>query len=73
MSGQQHIVADGRRRVLKEVAPQARAEVRAKYAAELQRAGLLRRLLIRWRMRLEIRRRIEEAAPRSAHYAVSRR
>ena len=67
------IVADGRERVLRDVGPQIRAEVRAKYAAELQHAGLLRRLLIHWRMRRDIHRRLQKAAPREAHYAVSKR
>lgn len=43
-------------------------DVRDEFAAELERAGALRRLLLSVRMRREIRSRVEQLAPKDAHY-----
>lgn len=46
-------------------------EVRREFAAELARRRGLGRILVRWRMQRELRRRIERLAPRDACYLIA--
>ncbi len=62
------IVADGQARVRKDCRPEVEAAVRARYADELERTRGLRRLLLRWNIRREIERRLDEIAPQEALY-----
>ena len=69
-------IADGRERLLQSPKLQAEldlavAAIRERYAALLLTASPLRRLLLRYRMRREIRQAIEELAPHSADYVIS--
>jgi len=66
--GEIRIVADGTGRLRKDYRPEVEAAIRARYAAELQRAGGLKRLLLRHRIRREIEREIEDFASRKALY-----
>lgn len=70
---QERLLVDGRERALRD--PELRAEleravaeIEARYAPLLERAGLLRRLVLRWRMRREVQRELELRAPRDALY-----
>lgn len=60
------IVADGQARVRKDCRPEVEAAVRARYADELARARGLRRLLLRWHIRREIKHELEQIAPKRA-------
>lgn len=63
-------VANGRRIISNGVKSNIKQEVLAEYEPELRKAGFWRRLLIKRRMREIIRKRLDEAAPPSALYAI---
>lgn len=69
-AGRRGIVADGQARARAAAEPRIRKEVNGKYAEELGRAGLFRRMAIRIRIEREVRRRLREVAPDGAHYGV---
>ena len=60
--------ADGRAGIVRGERRRVEDEVRAKYATDLARASVLRRLLIRYRIHREVGRRLDEIAPRDALY-----
>lgn len=66
-------LADGASRIRKANRARIEAEVRLAHADQLDRARWWRRLSLRWHMRREIRRRLDEIAPPSALYANSGR
>ena len=61
-------VADGRERALAANGPEVEREVRARYAGELIRAGLLERWRIEGRIRREIQEELTRVAPLGALY-----
>ena len=65
----QPIVAGGAQRIVHDEIERIRREVHEHYAKELSEASLLRRLLLRMRIRKEIRLRLEEVAPSRGLYA----
>jgi hypothetical protein len=73
MNSPERFVADGEKRLRK--SPEFRAAcdeiartVRQENAVELEKAGLMGRLMLRARMRSQIRARIKQLAPNDAHY-----
>ena len=67
------IVADGKAELERSAEFEKRRrkvveEVRASYVERLAAAGVLRRLLLRARMRMEIRRRLDRLAPSAGCY-----
>jgi hypothetical protein len=67
------LLADGRERLLRATGLQAEldlavADIEAKYAPLLKKAGFIRRLKLRRQMRREIEREIEQRAPSAALY-----
>ncbi len=62
------LLVDGRERVVRENYERIACEVRAWYADELSRAGWLRRPLLHFKIRREIRRRLDQIAPRDGLY-----
>ncbi len=62
------IVASGRDNAWSANLPAARAEVEKEFAERMASAGFWKRLLLRRRIEKEIRRRMEENAPRRALY-----
>ena len=73
MTRNERFVADGEGRLRKTrefgaASRQIARDVRAEYDAEMNRAGPFRRLRLRARMKREIRSRIEQLAPKDAHY-----
>ncbi|MFZ2643835.1 MAG: hypothetical protein WA117_22775 [Verrucomicrobiia bacterium] len=63
-----HIVADGRKRLNKCPEFQSRLHeleksIQSRYAAELAKAGCIRRFVLRWRMIIEYRRERRKLAP----------
>ena len=66
---------DGRLRRTREYRAACRAiarDVREEHSAELKRAGPMRQLCVRARIKREIRSRIENLAPKDAHYFAGR-
>ena len=66
---------DGRLRRTREYRAARRAiarDVREEHSEELKRAGPIRRLWVRTRIKREIRSRIENLAPKDAHYFALR-
>jgi len=68
-----HIVADGPERILEGSGRQAAARIRARFARRtsglFERAGLVGRLLIRYRISRFVRRRLARLAPLEALYS----
>ena len=68
-----HIVADGPERILEGSGRQAAARIRARFARRasgvFERAGLVGRLLIRYRISRFVRRRLDRLAPPEALYS----
>ncbi|MGH2395766.1 MAG: hypothetical protein ACRDFW_02020 [bacterium] len=62
------IVRDGQRRAHQALFADVKNEVEALYRKEMQEAALWRRLLLRMKVQREIRRRLEQAAPKDALY-----
>ena len=62
------IVADGPDRVRKDYRHEIEDAVRARYADELESTRGLKRLMLRHRIRREIRDELEQAAPKRALY-----
>lgn len=62
------IVLDGQRRAHQALFVAVKNEVEAQYRKQMQGAALWRRFLFRLKVRREIRRRLEEAAPKDALY-----
>ncbi len=63
------IVADGLERNRREEIDRIRIEVRSRYEDELARAGILRRLWLRYLIYREVRRKLNEVTPNGALYA----
>lgn len=61
-------VVDGESRHRDVIAPAIEATVRADYAEKLVGASLLKRVQLRWAMRREIRRRLDQAVSPRALY-----
>jgi hypothetical protein len=61
-------LADGRERLLEGRRQTLEAEVRSRYAERIAEAGFVERLRIEAAIRDEIRRRLDETAPREALY-----
>ena len=61
-------LADGRERALSANGPRIEAEVRARHAGELSRAGLLERWRIEGRIRRGLREELTRVAPLGALY-----
>ena len=74
--GRDHIVADGRWRILDGSGREAAARIRARFARRtaplLERAGPLGRLVIRHRISRFVRRRLARLAPPEALYSSQR-
>jgi hypothetical protein len=73
MMGPERIVADGERRLRRSAEFRAACDeivrtVQQENAFELERVGPARRLLLRTRMRRQVRARIEQLAPKDALY-----
>lgn len=64
----QRTVADGQKRAHDGSIDQVRAEVQAKYAEELNKAGRWKRMQIRRKMEKEIRKRMTKTAPPDGLY-----
>ncbi len=62
------IVEDGQKRAYDGSVDQVQAEVEAKYAEELKKAGVWKRILVRRRIEHEIRERMRKIAPRDGLY-----
>ncbi len=62
------IVEDGQKRAYDGSVDQVQAEVEAKYAEELKKAGVWKRILVRRRIEQEIRERMRKIAPRDGLY-----
>ena len=70
---QNNIVADGRKRLVKEESTQAeiaqaKARIRERYEAEMAKAGFLRRWILRYQMRKAIHEAIDRIAPAKGLY-----
>lgn len=73
MKREERFIADGRQRLeessgCREAHAAAVAAVRARYAEPLARAGFLRRIALRMRMRREIAEEVAKLAPPEAFY-----
>ena len=68
MDRKTRIVADGQKRAYDGNVEQVRAEVEAKYAEELRRAGVWKRMQLRRKMEKEIRERMKKIAPSDGLY-----
>jgi hypothetical protein len=66
--GSSQFVADGQDRARAAYAPEIEREMRAQYAKQWRTSGPLRRLALRWRMKREVKRRLEAIAPTEALY-----
>ena len=66
-----HLVANGRERVLKNNPDKDRicAEVKKRYADRLARAGFIRRIVLRIKIDREIEKEIDKLAPPDAMYS----
>ncbi len=62
------LLADGRRRVLDATRGRIERDIRGRYAKALSEAGWLRRVVLHFRIRAEIREKLEKAAPRGGLY-----
>lgn len=67
-SGSSQFVADGQCRAWAAHAPEIEREARAQYAEQWRTSGPLLRLVLRWRIKREIKRRLEAIAPSEALY-----
>ena len=68
MNKKTKIVEDGQKRAYDGSVDQVRAEVEAKYAEELKKVGVWKRILVRRRIEHEIRERMRKTAPRDGLY-----
>ncbi|HTE04622.1 MAG TPA: hypothetical protein VK824_00395 [Planctomycetota bacterium] len=71
MSDQQHdlgIMSSGRENLRRASRDRARAELKARHREKVRAVGLIRGLIIAWRIRREVRRIAEDEAPRDALY-----
>jgi hypothetical protein len=62
------IMSSGRRNLRHASRDRARAELQDKYREQLMAGGLVRRLLVAWRIRREVRKILEDRAPPDALY-----
>ena len=62
------LLADGRRRVLDATRGRVEQDVRRRYARALSEAGWLQRIVLRYKIRAEIRKELEKTAPRGGLY-----
>jgi hypothetical protein len=68
MPDNHRLLADGRRRALVALRARLRAEVDAEFADRLADAGVVGRLVMKWKMRRVLKRRLDEKAPRDGLY-----
>jgi len=62
-------LADGAARIRKADLARIRREVTARFEADWAEAGMLRRLVLRWRIRREVETELSRIAPPGALYA----
>ncbi|MHC5039747.1 MAG: hypothetical protein ACYTHM_20780 [Planctomycetota bacterium] len=68
MKDEHRFMADGRKRAIQGNLPEVVKKIQEKYAAEMKKAGFFGKIVLRRRMKREIKAEMERIAPKGACY-----